>query len=341
MQDELKKILESAKKELGGAKDDRELEEIRVKYLGKKGELKEILNGLGGLSVDERKNVGKIANEVKTEIESLLDASLLKLEERKRETRLKEGLADISVTTQIPAIGYNHPLTMVIDKMTGIFRSMGFSVEDGPELEEEFYNFDALNMPSYHPARDAHDSFYITNKRLMRTHTSPVQIRTMKRKQPPIAIVVPGRCFRRDAVDATHSHTFYQMEGLVVDKNITFADLKGTLLMWAKLMFGSQTKIRLRPDFFPFTEPSAEVAVSCPVCGGARCSVCKHSGWVEIAGCGMVNPEVFKNVGYDPDQVSGFAFGMGMERVAMKLYGISDIRNFYENDMRLLEQFVK
>ncbi len=225
--------------------------------------------------------------------------------------------------------------------MVNIFKSMGYSVADGPELEEEYYNFDMLNIPPHHPARDDHDSFYVMPGMLLRTHTSPVQIRTMKCFKPPIAIVVPGRCYRRDATDATHSHTFHQMEGLVVDKGISFADLKGTLLLWAKMMFGEETQIRLRPDFFPFTEPSAELAVTCPVCKGKKCNVCKHTGWVELMGCGMVDPIVLENCGIDSEVYSGFAFGLGVERVAMTVYGISDIRQFFENDLRLLEQFGK
>ncbi|OHD53922.1 MAG: phenylalanine--tRNA ligase subunit alpha [Spirochaetes bacterium GWF1_51_8] len=341
MKEELYEILEEAKKEVKKIKDKKLFDELRVKFLGKKGELRNILGKLGALGVEEKKEIGQAANEVKDKIQELIDEAAEKIEKQERAARLKKGVPDISVSRTIPPIGYYHPLTVIRDKMIGVFKNMGFSVEEGPELEEEYYNFDALNMPWYHPARDSHDSFYITKGKLMRTHTSPMQARIMQKRKPPLAVVVPGRCFRRDAVDATHSHTFHQMEGLVVDKNITFADLKGTLLTWAKMMFGPQTSIRMRPDYFPFTEPSAELAVTCPICAGKKCSVCKHTGWIEIAGCGLVDPEVFKNIGYDPEQVSGFAFGMGLERIAMVVYGIRDIRYFYENDMRLIEQFVK
>lgn len=341
MVDELKKLQDEAKKLIDKVTDKKALEGLRVKYLGKKGPIKDILGKIGSLSDAMKKEVGQTANEIRDNIAGWIDSAAAHLEESARASKLQSGVADISMPASLPDFGHNHPLTLVTQKMIRVFNSMGYSVVEGPELEDEYYNFEALNIPSYHPARDSHDSFYITDKKLMRTHTSPMQARVMKSRQPPIAVVVPGRCYRRDAVDATHMHTFYQMEGLVVDKGITFADLKGALLMWAKLMFGSDTKIRMRPDYFPFTEPSAELAVTCPICKGKKCPVCKHTGWIEIAGCGVVNPEVFKNVGYDPDEVSGFAFGMGIERVAMVVYGINDIRLFTENDMRFLEQFVK
>jgi phenylalanyl-tRNA synthetase alpha chain len=341
MKSELNKLLKNAQVEIEKVKDAKLLESLRVKYLGKKGPLKAILSKLGGLKPEERKAMGQLANTIKNNIAAFIDEANTKIEKRLRNAKLKQGVADASVSTSIPNLGYNHPITLVRDKMVNIFKSMGYSVEEGPELEEEFYNFDALNIPPHHPARDDHDSFYIEEGKLLRTHTSPVQARVMQKRKPPLAIVVPGRCYRRDEIDATHSHTFHQMEGLVVDKNITFADLKGTLLTWAQLMFGEETKIRLRPDFFPFTEPSAELAVTCPVCHGSGCRVCKKTGWIEIAGCGMVDPEVFKAVNYDAEKVSGFAFGMGLERIAMVVYGITDIRYFYENDLRLLEQFIK
>lgn len=341
MKEQLKQIFEEAKKDIASITDEKVLDEIRVKYLGKKGVLKQSLGQLGKMSGDMRKEVGKFANQVKGDLTTALDQAHLEIKKAQKAARLQVGVADISAPQVAYPKGYYHPLTLVRDRMIEIFQVMGFALAEGPELEEEFYNFDALNIPPYHPARDDHDSFYIKPGWLMRTHTSPVQIRTMKGQKPPIAIVVPGRCFRRDAVDATHSHTFHQMEGLVVDKGLSFSDLKGTLQTWAKLMFGEKTRIRMRPDFFPFTEPSAELAVSCHVCGGKGCSVCKGSGWIEIAGCGMVDPQVLKNVDLDPDKVSGFAFGMGLERIAMKLYGIGDIRQFFDNDMRFLEQFIK
>jgi phenylalanyl-tRNA synthetase alpha chain len=341
MKDELIRIREEAARELAGASDPKVIDELKIKYLGKKGVLKDILAKLGDLSVEEKKEFGKIANEVKDEISCRLDEAQAKVENRERDEKLKTGVPDISLPERVPIPGYFHPLTIVQDKMVGIFKSMGYSVADGPEMEEEYYNFEALNIPPHHPARDDHDSFYFGSSKLLRTHTSPVQIRTMKSKKPPIAIVVPGRCYRRDAADATHSPIFHQMEGLVVDKGITFADLKGTLLLWSRLMFGEHTNIRLRPDYFPFTEPSAELAVTCPVCHGKKCGVCKQTGWVELMGCGLVDPIVLENCGIDPDIYSGFAFGLGIERVAMTVYGIKDIRQFYENDMRLLSQFVK
>jgi phenylalanyl-tRNA synthetase alpha chain len=341
MKEQLSKIRDEAKNELKKALDSRILEELRVKYLGKKGVVKEVLGKLGEMSEDTRKEIGRFANEIKDEIGKLFEEASLSIEKSLKEAKLRSGVADISIPQSVPPMGFSHPLTLVTEKMVNIFKSMGYAVEDGPELEEEYYNFDALNIPPYHPARDDHDSFYMGKGKLLRTHTSPVQIRTMKNKKPPLAIIVPGRCYRRDASDATHSPTFYQMEGLVVDKGLSFADLKGTLLLWAKMMFGEKTNIRLRPDFFPFTEPSAELAVTCPVCHGPGCGVCKHTGWVELMGCGMVNPVVLENCGIDSEVYSGFAFGMGIERVAMVVYGIKDIRFFYENDLRLLEQFVK
>lgn len=341
MIEDLKKLQDEAKKFIDKVADKKALEEARIKYLGKKGPIKDILGKIGTLGDEMKKEVGQTANVVRDNIAKMIDEAASKLEASARAGKLQSGVADISVSPSVPVFGHNHPLTLVTEKITSVFKSMGYSVVEGPELEEDYYNFEALNIPAYHPARDSHDSFYINDKRLMRTHTSPMQARVMKSRQPPIAVVVPGRCYRRDAVDATHMHTFHQLEGLVVDEGITFADLKGTLLTWAKLMFGSETKIRMRPDYFPFTEPSAELAVTCPVCKGKKCPVCKHTGWIELMGCGLVNPEVFKNVGYDSDKVSGFAFGMGIERVAMVVYGIGDIRLFTENDFRFLEQFTK
>jgi len=340
MKEELNKILENARREFENVPDIRTLEELRIKYLGKKGLLKEILGKLGSLDENMRKEVGKLANSIKNEIENIISAASSSIEKSAKEEKLKLGVEDISIPKSVPPLGYQHPITLVINKMVTIFKSMGYTVVDGPEMEEEYYNFEALNIPSHHPARDDHDSFFFGGGLLLRTHTSPVQIRTMKNKKPPIAIVVPGRCYRRDALDATHSPIFHQMEGLVVDKNISFADLKGTLLLWAKMMFGEDTTIRLRPDYFPFTEPSAELAVTCPVCHGKQCSVCKQTGWVELMGCGMVHPKVLENCNIDPEVYSGFAFGLGVERVAMTVYGIKDIRQFFENDIRLLRQFI-
>ncbi len=333
MKEKLSQILEQAKNEIEKVSDNQTLQDLRVKYLGKKGQIKEMLGELGKMAADARKEFGQKANQAKQQIELLIKENGERIEKQLREQKLARGVTDPSYAGFDRELGYYHPLTRARDKVVGIFQNIGYTVVEGPELEEEHYNFDALNIPPEHPARDDQDSFYIKKGYLMRSQTSPVQIREMEKRKPPIAIIAPGRCYRRDAVDATHSYTFHQIEGLVVDKNISFADLKGTLLLWARMMFGSETKIRLRPDFFPFTEPSAELAVSSPDLMNGK--------WVEIAGCGMVDPAVFKNVGYDPDVYSGFAFGMGIERIAMILYGIQDIRAFHENDMRLLSQFVK
>ncbi len=341
MKEELQKILDEAKTELQKAADPKSLEDLRVKYLGKKGVLKGVLGKLGEMTADARKDIGQLANQVKDELTALIDGAASSVEQALKDAKLRSGVADISVPKEVSPVGAYHPLTLITEKMVSIFRSMGYSVADGPELEDESNNFDMLNIPTHHPARDDHDSFFFGGGKLLRTHTSPVQIRVMKSRKPPIATIVPGRCYRRDAVDATHLHSFHQMEGLVVDKGITFADLKGTLLLWAKMMFGEKTRIRLRPDFFPFTEPSAELAVTCFACGGPGCPVCKHTGWVELMGCGLVNPVVLANCGIDPEVYSGFAFGMGIERVANAVYGIKDIRQYYENDLRLLEQFVR
>jgi len=258
------------------------------------------------------------------------------------ETKLKSEWVDITLTRLYDTVPAKHPVNTVKEELCNIFLEMGFSVVEGPEIELESYNFDRLNIPPNHPARDDHDSFYLdikgmVDRYLLRTQTSPVQIRTMEKFKPPVAVVAPGRCFRRDTVDARHSHTFHQIEGLYVDKDVKFSDLKGIMLLFAQKMFGPKTKIRLRTDYFPFTEPSAELAVTCPGCGGSGCNVCSFSGWLEIAGCGMVQPQVFKNAGYDPNEVKGFAFGMGIERIAMVKYNITDIRLFYENDIRFLK----
>jgi phenylalanyl-tRNA synthetase alpha chain len=329
MVDELKKIQDEAKRLIDKVTDRKALEELRVKYLGKKGPIKDILGKIGAMSDAMKKEVGQTANEIRDNIDGWIETAATHLEESARASPAPvrcRGHFHADVAARFRVISSPD---LVTQKMAGVFRAWLRACRRS-ELEDEYYNFEAMNMPYYHPARDSQDCSIITDKKLMRTHTSPMQARGMKSRQPPIAVVVPGRCYRRDAVDATHMHTFYQMEGLVVDKGITFADLKGALLMWAKLMFGSDTKIRMRPDYFPFTEPSGELAVDLPGLQGQEMPVCKHTGWIEIGGCGLVNPEVFKNVGYDPDEVSGFAFGMGLERVAMVVYGIHDIRLFTE-----------
>ena len=321
------------------ASPDANLEELRIKYLGKKGELTSILRGMGALSPEERPIVGQLANEVRAEIESAIKERSAELAAKELENKLIAEKIDVTVPGKAPAMGHIHPLTATQRELENIFIGMGFSIIEGPEVEYDYYNFQALNIPKDHPARDTQDTFYITDNILLRSQTSPVQVRAMEKQQPPIRVVSPGRVYRSDAVDATHSPLFHQFEGLVVDKGITMGDLKGALETFAKALFGEQTKLRFRPHHFPFTEPSAEVDVSCFVCGGKGCRLCKGEGWIEILGAGMVHPFVLSNCGIDPEVYSGFAFGVGIERVAMARYGIDDMRHLYENDMRFLEQF--
>ncbi|MBR2926965.1 MAG: phenylalanine--tRNA ligase subunit alpha [Clostridia bacterium] len=321
------------------AQDGADLEQIKIKYLGKKGELTAVLRGMGALSAEERPVVGQLANEVRADIEAALGEKAQQLRASALEAQLKAEKLDVTMPGSSPAVGHLHPLTQVQRELEDIFIGMGFSIAEGPEVELDYYNFQALNIPENHPARDTQDTFYIAENVLLRSQTSPVQVRTMEHQKPPIRIISPGRVYRSDALDATHSPLFHQLEGLVVDKGITMGDLKGTLEIFAKKMFGESTRIRFRPHHFPFTEPSAEVDVSCYVCGGKGCRLCKGEGWIEILGAGMVHPFVLSNCGIDPEEYSGFAFGLGVERIAMKKYGIDDIRLFYENDERFLEQF--
>ena len=321
------------------ASPEANLEDIRIKYLGKKGELTSILRGMGTLSAEERPIVGQLANEVRAEIEGAIKARSTELAAKELENKLVAEKVDVTVPGKAPAMGHIHPLTATQRELENIFIGMGFSIIEGPEVEYDYYNFEALNIPKDHPARDTQDTFYITDNILLRSQTSPVQVRAMEKQQPPIRVVSPGRVYRSDAVDATHSPLFHQFEGLVVDKGITMGDLKGALETFAKALFGEETKLRFRPHHFPFTEPSAEVDVSCFVCGGKGCRLCKGEGWIEILGAGMVHPFVLSNCGIDPEVYSGFAFGVGIERVAMARYGIDDMRHLYENDMRFLEQF--
>ncbi len=331
----IKEIEEKFDSEIRNVSLPEHLEETRVKYLGRKGVLTSLLKQVSALSNDEKPVFGKLLNDLKNNINTKISEKLVDIKSAKKtETKL-----DITLQGNKPVIGHKHPLTLITQEIKEIFFGLGFETVTGPEIETEYYNFEALNTPADHPARDEHDSFYITSKDLLRTHTSPVQIRVMEKQKPPIRVIAPGRCFRRDATDATHSPIFHQIEGLAVDKNITFGDLKGVLEVFAKQLFGKQTKIRFRPDFFPFTEPSAEYAFSCVNCKGKGCRVCKNTGWLEIGGAGMVDPEVFKMVHYDAEKYSGFAFGMGIERIAMIKYHIHDIRMFFENDLRFLRQF--
>jgi len=319
--------------------DEKTLEDLRIRFLGKKGELTAVLRGMSALSPEERPKVGQYANELREEVERMLDEKRAALRERLRQAKLERERIDVTAPGRTPKIGRRHPLEATRIEMCEVFRSMGFDIVEGPEVEYGYYNFDALNTPANHPARDPSDTFYITDKILLRTQTSPVQVRTMEQRKPPIKIIAPGRVYRSDEVDATHSPLFHQLEGLVVDKHITMGDLKGVLELFAQKMFGAETRIRFRPHHFPFTEPSAEVDVSCFVCGGKGCRVCKGEGWIEILGSGVVHPNVLRAGGVDPDIYSGFAFGMGIERIAMIRYGIDDMRLLYENDVRFLSQF--
>lgn len=336
MKELLEKIQKNALDEIASGKDT---EDIRVKYLGKKGELTGVLRGMGALSAEDRPKIGALANTVRANIEEALKNAVAIAEAKKLDLKLKREKLDVTVPGKNIERGHKHPIYETERTLRDIFIGLGFSVVEGPEVEYDYYNFEALNLPKDHPARDTQDTFYISDNILLRSQTSPVQVRTMEHKKPPIRIISPGRVYRADPADATHSPIFHQCEGLVVDKGVTMGDLKGVLELFAKRMFGEKTEIRFRPHHFPFTEPSAEVDVSCFVCGGKGCRLCKGEGWIEILGAGMVHPFVLKNCGIDPDVYSGFAFGMGIERIAMTRLGIDDIRLLYENDMRFIEQF--
>ncbi len=340
MRENLMNIKERAISELEKVVNLEELEQMRIKFLGKKGELTQVLRGMGGLSKEERPIVGQIANEVRAEIEEGLEALKEKLKSETKKIKLNAEKIDISIPGKEISVGHRHPLITTMEELENIFMNMGFSIVQGPEVETVYNNFDALNSPENHPSRDPSDTFYITDDMLLRTHTSPVQIRVMKESTPPLRIVSAGRTFRFDDVDDTHSPMFHQLEGLVVDKNITMANLKHTIDMFIKQLFGNEMKTRFRPHYFPFTEPSAEVDVSCFKCKGEGCKSCHGTGWsMELLGCGMVHPKVLKNCGIDPEIYSGFAFGLGVDRIAMVKYGIDNIRLLFENDMRFLNQF--
>ena len=324
---------------LANAKLPQEIDELRVRFLGKKGELTGILKQMGKLSPEERPVIGQLANEVRSWIETDIETRLTEIKASQMAARLESEKLDVTLPGKRPQFGAKHPLSIVLDEIKEIFIGMGFEIADGPEVETDYYNFEALNIPKDHPARDTQDTFYINENILLRTQTSPVQVRVMEQKKPPIRIISPGRVYRSDALDATHSPLFHQIEGLVVDKGITFADLKGTLETFIKRLYGEDSVVRFRPHHFPFTEPSAEVDVQCFNCKGEGCRLCKGEGWIEILGCGMVHPKVLSNCGIDPEVYSGFALGMGLERVVMRRYNIDDIRLFYENDVRFLKQF--
>ncbi len=339
MREQLNIIKQKAIEELKTLDTPKQLEEFRVKYLGKKGELTAILKQMGSLSEEERPIIGKLANEVRLFLEDEIESKSNQLNSLALEQRLREEKIDVTIPGKRRRIGAMHPLSIVQKELEEIFIGMGFDIVEGPEVELDYYNFEALNIPKNHPARDTQDTFYITENILLRTQTSPVQIRTMEKKKPPIRIIAPGRVYRSDAVDATHSPLFHQIEGLVVDKGITMADLKGTLDTFAKRLYGEDAKLRFRPHHFQFTEPSAEVDVMCFACHGEGCRLCKGEGWIEILGAGMVHPKVLSICGIDPEVYSGFAFGLGLERITMRRYNINDIRLLFENDVRFLRQF--
>lgn len=331
-------LKENASKALSKVNSIEELDEIRVKYLGKKGDLTKILRGMSKLSPDQRPVIGKLANEVKQSLGNIISEKKEMLKNKLIQQKMKEELLDVTLPTKV-SIGHKHPLTRTLDEIKEVFIGLGYKVVEGPEVELDYYNFEALNTPKDHPARDVQDTFYINPEILLRTHTSSVQVRVMEKEKPPLKIIAPGRVYRSDEVDATHSPVFHQLEGLTIGENITMGDLKGTLVAFIHEIFGHNRKTRFRPHYFPFTEPSAEVDISCVACQGKGCRVCSYTGWLEILGCGMVHPNLLKNVGYDTDKLCGFAFGMGIERIAMLKYGIDDMRLFYENDLRFLEQF--
>jgi phenylalanyl-tRNA synthetase alpha chain len=338
----MKEELEALQKEtltfLSQASTEKEVSEIRVRVLGRKGSLTQLLKGLGALPEADRREVGRCANQIKEGLESRIEETLLHIQEQERKKALEKEKIDVTLPGRRIPFGKKHPITRTLDEIIDIFSRLGFEVVEGPEVELDYYNFEALNIPKGHPAREMQATFFISDEVVLRTHTSPMEVRTMEKHPPPVRIISPGACYRRD-LDPTHSPMFHQVEGLLVDKEITFADLKGVLTVFVHQMFGKKTKLRFRPSFFPFTEPSAEVDIECFICGGGGCGVCSNTGWLEILGSGMTDPAVFKFVNYDPEEVTGFAFGMGVERIAMLKFGINDIRLFFTNDLRFLRQF--
>lgn len=339
MEEQLNRLREEALAAIAQASSLDELDALRRTYLGKKGALTAVLRGMGRVPAQQRPAVGKAANETRRVVQAALDRRRDDLSAVVARQALARERIDVTMPGRAQRAGHAHPLVLMERRICAIFTGMGFEVVEGPEVETEWYNFIALNIPETHPARDDHESFYVTDDILLRTETSAVQIRTMEHRQPPIRVIAPGRVYRRDAVDRTHSHTFHQVEGLLVDEGVRFGDLKGVLTIFARRMFGDEVVMRFRPHYFPFTEPSAEIDIQCTSCRGRGCSVCGWSGWLEVLGAGMVHPQVLENVGYDTSRYNGFAFGMGIERLAMLKYGIDDIRLFYENDMRFLDQF--
>lgn len=338
MEDELKLIRERALTSIESAGSIKEIDEIKIKFLGRKGLVAALMEKLPQVAPSERPRIGKLVNDCKNEIAALIQQKAESFNAREMEKHILSQKLDVTLPSSGLRLGHLHPITQLMNEIVGIFSQMGFSIAEGPDVEDDYYNFQALNFPPNHPAREMQDTFYLKNGYLLRTHTSPVQIREMQKQKPPLAIVIPGRVYRCDS-DVTHSPVFHQLEGLLVDKDVTFADLKGTLAYFLHCVFGKQRKVRFRPSFFPFTEPSAEVDVECIICNGEGCRVCSGTGWLEILGAGMVDPNVFKHVKYDSEKYSGFAFGMGIERIAMLKHGIDDIRHFFRNDLRFLRQF--
>jgi phenylalanyl-tRNA synthetase alpha chain len=338
MKDSLNKIEAAALQSAAQAANEIELQQVRARYLGRKGEITAVMKDMGQLPAEERPQVGALANQVKDRLEMAFVERQQELHTRAMQQRLASERLDVTLPGRRQRRGSKHPITQVTEEIVAIFAALGFGVAEGPEIEKDFYNFEALNIPKDHPARDMQDTFYVSEEVVLRTHTSPVQIRTMLGQQPPVRVVAPGTVYRRDS-DITHSPMFHQIEGFLVDRNVSFGDLKGILTTFVTEFFGQNTAVRFRPSFFPFTEPSAEVDIQCVICGGGGCRVCGQSGWLEILGSGMIDPEVFKSVGYDADLYTGFAFGMGIERIAMLKYGVNDLRLFFENDLRFLKQF--
>ncbi len=338
MKEELEKLRNEVIISISQASTEKELSEIRVGVLGRKGNLTQLLKRLGALPEEDRREIGKRANQVKDDLEKRIEETLLQIQERERREALEKEKIDVTLPGRRVPVGRRHPLTQILDEIIDIFSRLGFEVAEGPEVELDYYNFEALNIPKGHPAREMQATFFISDEVVLRTHTSPMEVRTMEKHPPPVRIISPGPAYRRDS-DPTHSPMFHQVEGLLVDKGITFADLKGVLTVFVHQMFGRQTRLRFRPSFFPFTEPSAEIDIECIMCGGKGCGVCSNTGWLEILGSGMTDPAVFGFVDYDPEEVTGFAFGMGVERIAMLKYGINDIRLFFTNDLRFLKQF--
>ncbi|MBD5136288.1 MAG: phenylalanine--tRNA ligase subunit alpha [Lachnospiraceae bacterium] len=339
MKEKLQAIREEAIKKMEESDALDKLNEIRVAYLGKKGKLTEVMKGMKDVAAEERPKVGQLVNDTRKALEEKLEEIKNELAAAAREAKMKEEVIDVTLPAKKNNVGHRHPNTIALEDVENIFVGMGYEVVEGPEIEYDYYNFEALNIPANHPAKDEQDTFYINDKIVLRTQTSPVQVRVMEKGKLPIRVIAPGRVFRSDEVDATHSPSFHQIEGLVIDKNITFADLKGTLAEFAKEMFGENTKVKFRPHHFPFTEPSAEMDMTCFKCGGKGCRMCKGSGWIEILGCGMVHPKVLKMSGIDPEEYTGFAFGIGLERITLLKYEIDDMRLLYENDTRFLRQF--